>query len=62
KDIENHPQVLWSQGAILYASCIDANAGIFETILTDQDVVNSNALNHASIINGARLCGGCDMA
>ncbi len=42
--------------AILYTSCFDANGGLFETILSDQDVVISDALNHASIIDGIRLC------
>jgi glycine C-acetyltransferase len=42
--------------ATLYASCFDANAAIFESILTDRDVVISDALNHASIIDGIRLC------
>lgn len=41
---------------ILYTSCFDANAGLFETLLTDQDAVISDALNHASIIDGIRLC------
>jgi glycine C-acetyltransferase len=42
--------------AILYTSCFDANGGLFETLLTDQDVIISDALNHASIIDGVRLC------
>ena len=42
--------------AILYTSCFDANGGLFETILNEQDVVISDALNHASIIDGVRLC------
>ncbi len=42
--------------AILYSSCFDANGGLFETLLDDQDVVISDALNHASIIDGIRLC------
>ena len=42
--------------AILYPSCFDANAGLFEALLTDEDVVISDALNHASIIDGIRLC------
>lgn len=44
------------EDAILYASCFDANAGIFETLLNDQDAVISDELNHASIIDGIRLC------
>jgi glycine C-acetyltransferase len=42
--------------AILYAACFDANGGLFETILGPQDAVISDALNHASIIDGIRLC------
>ena len=41
---------------ILYSSCYDANGGLFETILTAEDAVISDALNHASIIDGVRLC------
>lgn len=44
------------EDAILYASCFDANAGIFEAILTPDDAVFSDELNHASIIDGIRLC------
>ena len=47
---------LGMQDTILYSSCFDANAGLFETILTDEDAVISDALNHASIIDGIRLC------
>lgn len=43
-------------GAILYTSCFDANGGLFETILGPEDAVISDALNHASIIDGIRLC------
>jgi glycine C-acetyltransferase len=42
--------------AILYTSCFDANGGLFETLLGEQDAVISDALNHASIIDGVRLC------
>ncbi len=42
--------------AILYSSCFDANGGLFETILGEEDAVISDALNHASIIDGVRLC------
>jgi glycine C-acetyltransferase len=42
--------------AILYSSCFDANGGLFETLLNEQDAVISDALNHASIIDGIRLC------
>ncbi|HEV8378659.1 MAG TPA: glycine C-acetyltransferase [Tepidisphaeraceae bacterium] len=41
---------------ILYSSCFDANGGLFETLLGEQDAVISDALNHASIIDGVRLC------
>jgi glycine C-acetyltransferase len=41
---------------ILYSSCFDANGGLFETLLSEQDAVLSDALNHASIIDGIRLC------
>lgn len=41
---------------ILYPSCFDANAGLFEQLLSKEDAVISDALNHASIIDGIRLC------
>uniref|UniRef100_UPI00398E3488 2-amino-3-ketobutyrate coenzyme A ligase, mitochondrial n=1 Tax=Pristiophorus japonicus TaxID=55135 RepID=UPI00398E3488 len=44
------------EDAILYASCFDANAGIFEVLLTPEDAILSDELNHASIIDGVRLC------
>ncbi|GCB77842.1 hypothetical protein scyTo_0017666 [Scyliorhinus torazame] len=44
------------EDAILYASCFDANAGIFEVLLTSEDAILSDELNHASIIDGVRLC------
>src|SRR5580700_3380636 len=44
------------QDTILYSSCFDANGGLFETLLDEQDAVISDALNHASIIDGIRLC------
>jgi len=49
-------QFLGTEDAILYSSCFDANTGLFETLLDEQDVVISDALNHASIIDGIRLC------
>lgn len=47
---------LSTEDAILYSSCFDANGGLFETLLDEQDVVISDSLNHASIIDGIRLC------
>jgi len=47
---------LGTDDTILYSSCFDANGGLFETILTSEDAVISDALNHASIIDGVRLC------
>jgi len=47
---------LQTEDAILYTSCFDANTGLFETILDAEDAVISDALNHASIIDGVRLC------
>ena len=47
---------LGTEDTILYSSCFDANGGLFETLLTDQDAVISDELNHASIIDGVRLC------
>src|SRR6202790_4512608 len=44
------------EDAILYSSCFDANGGLFETLLDEKDAVISDALNHASIIDGIRLC------
>jgi len=47
---------LGTEDAILYSSCFDANTGLFETLLGEEDAVISDALNHASIIDGIRLC------
>jgi glycine C-acetyltransferase len=47
---------LGTEGTILYTSCFDANGGLFETLLGPEDAVISDALNHASIIDGIRLC------
>ena len=47
---------LKKEDAILYSSCFDANGGIFETILDENDAIFSDELNHASIIDGIRLC------
>lgn len=47
---------LGMEDAILYSSCFDANAGLFETLLGEEDAIISDALNHASIIDGVRLC------
>ncbi|WP_300512984.1 glycine C-acetyltransferase [Aliiroseovarius sp.] len=60
---EDHKQLearlsafLGTEDTILYSSCFDANAGLFETLLGPEDAVISDALNHASIIDGVRLC------
>lgn len=45
-----------TEDAILYAACFDANGGVFEPLLTDEDAIISDSLNHASIIDGVRLC------
>ncbi len=47
---------LGTDDTILYSSCFDANGGLFETMLGEQDAVISDELNHASIIDGIRLC------
>ena len=47
---------LGMEDAILYSSCFDANGGLFETLLTAEDAIISDELNHASIIDGVRLC------
>lgn len=49
-------EFLGMQDTILYSSCFDANGGLFETILGENDAIISDALNHASIIDGIRLC------
>ncbi|WED24185.1 glycine C-acetyltransferase [Vibrio sp. JC009] len=49
-------EFLGKEDTILYTSCFDANAGLFETILGKEDAIISDALNHASIIDGVRLC------
>jgi glycine C-acetyltransferase len=53
---KNIAEFFGTEDTILYAACFDANTGLFETILTDQDAIISDALNHASIIDGVRLC------
>lgn len=49
-------EFLGTEDTILYSSCFDANGGLFETLLTEEDAVISDQLNHASIIDGVRLC------
>ena len=49
-------EFLGMEDTILYAACFDANTGLFETILTNEDAIISDELNHASIIDGVRLC------
>ena len=57
KELERQLSVfLGTEDAILYSSCFDANTGLFETLLTEEDAILSDALNHASIIDGVRLC------
>lgn len=57
KELEkNISEFLGTEDTILYTSCFDANGGLFETILSEEDVVISDELNHASIIDGIRLC------
>ena len=57
KELESRlASFLQMDDAILYSSCFDANGGLFETLLDEQDAVISDALNHASIIDGIRLC------
>ena len=57
KELEKEISIFFNtEDAILYTSCFDANAGLFETILKEGDVILSDELNHASIIDGIRLC------
>lgn len=49
-------QFFGTEDTILYASCYDANGGVFEPLLTEEDAIISDSLNHASIIDGVRLC------
>ena len=57
RDLENKiSNFLKKEDTILYTSCFDANGGLFETLLTDNDAIISDELNHASIIDGVRLC------
>ena len=57
KDLENAlSEFLGMEDTIVYPSCFDANGGLFETLLTAEDAIISDSLNHASIIDGVRLC------
>lgn len=57
KELESRlAHFLGTEDAILYSSCFDANGGLFETLLSPEDAVISDELNHASIIDGVRLC------
>src|ERR1035438_5914709 len=49
-------EFLGTEDTILYSSCFDANGGLFETLLGEPDAIISDELNHASIIDGIRLC------
>lgn len=70
KELENTiAQFFGKEDTILYAACFDANGGLFEPLLDENDAIISDALNHASIIDGVRLCkakryryANCDMA
>lgn len=53
---EKLTEFLGTEDTILYTSCFDANGGLFETLLNDEDAIISDQLNHASIIDGVRLC------
>lgn len=57
KELENTiSRFFHTEDTILYASCFDANGGVFEPLFTEEDAIISDALNHASIIDGVRLC------
>jgi len=57
KQLENKiSEFLGTEDTILYSSCFDANGGVFEVVLSEEDAVISDQLNHASIIDGIRLC------
>lgn len=57
KDLEEKlSKFLGTEDTILYSSCFDANGGLFETLLSEEDAIISDELNHASIIDGIRLC------
>ena len=57
KELEGRiARFLGMEDAILYSSCFDANGGLFETLLGPEDAIISDELNHASIIDGVRLC------
>jgi len=57
KELEHKiAQFLGTEDSILYAACFDANGGVFESLFNENDVIISDALNHASIIDGVRLC------
>ncbi|MDR1543907.1 MAG: glycine C-acetyltransferase [Prevotellaceae bacterium] len=57
KELEREISIFFgTEDAILYAACFDANGGVFEPLLSENDAIISDALNHASIIDGVRLC------
>jgi len=53
---EKVSEFMGTEDTILYSSCFDANGGLFETLLTKEDAIISDSLNHASVIDGVRLC------
>lgn len=56
KQLEKRSPTIRTEDTILYAACFDANGGVFEPLFTEQDAIISDSLNHASIIDGVRLC------
>ena len=57
KDLERKvAEFFGTEDTILYAACFDANGGVFEPLLSEEDAIISDSLNHASIIDGVRLC------
>ncbi len=60
RELENRlTKFLGTEDTLLFPSCLDANAGVFEAFLTDKDVMIADRLVHASIVDGMRLCKAC---